>query len=160
MKIDTPFGPAWAALNDAGAITAFGFGEKARNTIGDAAAEHAGTGAELRRQLEEFFDGRRARFELAMEPRGSVFQKQIWEELQRIPAGESISYAELARRVGRPGAARAAGRANATNPIALLIPCHRVIGSGGKLTGYAYGLKLKEELLNWERSQHGFEKSA
>ena len=76
----------------------------------------------------------------------------------KIPIGESISYAELARRVGRPGAARAVGRANATNPIALIVPCHRVIGSSGKLTGYAYGVELKQKLLAWERTFSGLRK--
>jgi methylated-DNA-[protein]-cysteine S-methyltransferase len=170
MTIQTPFGPAWAALNESGAITAFGFGEPGGN-IGEpvgnigGSVENMDTGnsastSELTRQLEEFFAGKRARFDLTLAPKGSDFQKHVWEELQRIPPGESISYAELARRVGRPGAARAVGRANATNPIALLVPCHRVIGSSGKLTGYAYGVELKEKLLNWEKSEHGLQKTA
>jgi methylated-DNA-[protein]-cysteine S-methyltransferase len=143
MRIETPFGPAWAAVNEAGALTAFGFGEPKQET---------GFSAALGDQLTEFFSGKRAQFELPLAPKGSEFQKQVWAELSRIPRGESISYAELARRVGRPGAARAVGRANATNPIALIVPCHRVIGSTGKLTGYAYGMELKEKLLNWERT--------
>jgi methylated-DNA-[protein]-cysteine S-methyltransferase len=145
MRIETPFGPAWAAVNEAGALTAFGFGEPKQET---------GFSRVLEEQLNEFFSGKRAGFELPLSPKGSEFQKQVWAELSRIPIGESISYAELARRVGRPGAARAVGRANATNPIALIVPCHRVIGSTGKLTGYAYGMELKEKLLSWERSTH------
>jgi methylated-DNA-[protein]-cysteine S-methyltransferase len=143
MRIETPFGPAWAAVNGAGALTAFGFGEP---------KQESGFSTALGLQLTEFFSGKRAHFELTLAPKGSTFQKQVWAELSRIPIGESISYAELARRVGRPGAARAVGRANATNPIALIVPCHRVIGSTGKLTGYAYGVELKEKLLNWERN--------
>ncbi|MES1262692.1 MAG: methylated-DNA--[protein]-cysteine S-methyltransferase [Acidobacteriota bacterium] len=156
MKIATPFGPAWAAINKAGAVTAFGFGETTRHADPDS----SGSSPELARQLDEFFAGTRAQFDVPLAAKGSDFQKRVWEELRRIPVGQSISYAELAKRVGRPGAARAVGRANATNPIALLVPCHRVIGSGGKLTGYAYGVELKEKLLNWEKSENRFEQAA
>jgi methylated-DNA-[protein]-cysteine S-methyltransferase len=142
MRLETPFGPVWAAVNESGALTALGFGEP---------KQEGGFSAALAQQLAEYFDGKRGRFELPLAPAGSDFQKQVWAQLQLIPLGESISYAELARRVGRPGAARAVGRANATNPIALIVPCHRVIGSGGKLTGYAYGVDLKDKLLAWER---------
>jgi methylated-DNA-[protein]-cysteine S-methyltransferase len=148
MRFETPFGPAWGFVNAAGALTAFGFGEPNQG----AAKEDREVSASVGQQLAEFFAGERAQFELPLAPRGSKFQKQVWAELMRIPLGESISYAELARRVGRPGAARAVGRANATNPIALVVPCHRVIGSSGKLTGYAYGVALKEKLLEWERN--------
>ena len=143
MKIETPFGPAWASVDEHGALTAFGFGEPKSGT---------GFSAETARQIAEYFDGSRTHFDLQLAPKGSAFQKQVWDELMKIPIGQSISYAELARRVGRPGAARAVGRANATNPIALIVPCHRVIGSSGKLTGYAYGVELKEKLLAWERT--------
>ena len=88
-----------------------------------------------------------------MAPDGTDFQKQVWAELMRIPYGETISYAELAKRMGRDGAARAVGRANATNPIAIVVPCHRVIGSNGKLTGYGGGLPRKEFLLALEHKQ-------
>lgn len=143
MRIETPFGPAWAAVNAAGELTAFGFGEPKQNGGGE--------NAEVARQAREYFAGTRQTFDLPLAPEGSAFQQQVWAELRRIGYGETISYAELAKRVGHPGAARAVGRANATNPIALVIPCHRVIGSNGKLTGYAYGTELKEQLLNWER---------
>lgn len=143
MRIETPFGPAWASVNDAGELTKFGFGEPKQNGGGDY--------PEVTRQTEEYFAGTRQVFNLPLAPQGSTFQRQVWAELRRIAYGETITYAELARRIGHPCAARAVGRANATNPIALVIPCHRVIGSNGKLTGYAYGTKLKEQLLNWER---------
>jgi methylated-DNA-[protein]-cysteine S-methyltransferase len=142
MRFETPFGPAWATVNENGAVTAFGFGAGNGNGALD---------AEVARQIEDFFAGKRRAFDLPLAPDGSDFQKRVWEELIRIPFGETISYGELARRVGRPGAARAVGRANATNPIALIVPCHRVIGSNGKLTGYAGGIDLKEKLLVWER---------
>ena len=86
-----------------------------------------------------------------MAPRGTEFQKRVWSELVRVPYGETVSYAELAKRAGSPGAARAVGRANATNPIAIVVPCHRVIGADGSLTGYAYGVELKRGLLDLER---------
>jgi methylated-DNA-[protein]-cysteine S-methyltransferase len=143
MRIETPFGPAWASVNAAGELTAFGFGEPKQNGGGE--------NPEVARQTKEYFAGTRQHFDLPIAPGGSTFQFQVWEELRRIAYGETITYAELSRRIGHPGAARAVGRANATNPIALVIPCHRVIGSNGKLTGYAYGTKLKEQLLNWER---------
>lgn len=142
MQFDTPFGPAWASIDVNGAVTAFNFG----------AGEGSGYSPVLARQLGEFFAGERREFELPLDPRGSAFQKCVWAELVRIPFGETISYGELARRIGNPAASRAVGRANATNPIALIVPCHRVIGSNGTLTGYAGGLELKEKLLAWERS--------
>ena len=148
MRLETPFGPAWATVNHEGALTAFGFGEPKPDADQNDDFFQAAVGE----QLAEFFAGRRTEFDLPLAPRGSDFQKQVWAELMLIPLGESISYGELARRVGRPGAARAVGRANATNPIALVVPCHRVIGSTGKATGYAYGVELKEKLLEWERS--------
>jgi methylated-DNA-[protein]-cysteine S-methyltransferase len=143
MQIETPFGPAWAAVNAKGELTAFGFGPPKQNGGGE--------NPEVARQAKEYFEGTRQHFDLPLAPEGSPFQQQVWAELRRIGYGETISYTELARRIGHPGAARAVGRANATNPIALVIPCHRVIGSNGKLTGYAYGTELKEQLLNWER---------
>jgi methylated-DNA-[protein]-cysteine S-methyltransferase len=144
MKLETPFGPAWATSEN-GALTAFGFGESEQNEPVSAACE---------RQIQEYFEGSRQAFDLPLAPPGSDFQKRVWAELLRIPFGETITYMELARRVGHPGAARAVGRANATNPIALIVPCHRVIGSNGKLTGYAYGIEIKEKLLAWERGSN------
>ena len=105
---------------------------------------------EVARQLDEFFSGKRQTFDFPLAPKGSSFQKRVWAELLKIPFGETISYGELARRMGNPAASRAVGRANATNPIALIVPCHRVIGSTGKLTGYGGGLDRKEWLLNHE----------
>jgi methylated-DNA-[protein]-cysteine S-methyltransferase len=143
MKLETPFGPAWAAINEHGALEAFGFGEPRQPVSGDSAA--------VAQQVAEYFAGTRSAFELEMQPRGTAFQQRVWAELLRIPYGETLSYAQLAERVGIPGAARAVGRANATNPIALMVPCHRVIGSNGSLTGYAYGTELKRNLLELER---------
>ena len=143
MRIETPVGPAWAAVNDAGELTRFHFGEPIPSQGGDC--------PHVARQVEEYFRGERLEFDLALRPEGTPFQKRVWQDLVRIPIGTTVSYGELARRVGKPGAARAVGRANATNPIWLIVPCHRVIGSNGKLTGYAGGVDLKEKLLRWER---------
>src|SRR5580692_12127688 len=142
MRFETPFGPAWASVNANGAITVFNFGAHGDGT---------GTNPEVARQVEEFFSGRRQVFDIPLAPKGSEFQKRVWAELAKIPFGETISYGELARRIGNPAASRAVGRANATNPIAVIVPCHRVIGTNGKLTGYAGGIELKDKLLAWER---------
>ncbi len=101
-------------------------------------------------QLSAYFEGRRRSFSLPLAPVGTPFQRKIWEELRRIPYGETISYSELARRAGRPRAIRAAGAANGQNPISILIPCHRVLGKNGSLTGYGGGLGKKRSLLDLE----------
>lgn len=101
-------------------------------------------------QIGEYFAGARRDFDIPLAPEGTEFQRRVWEELRRIPCGSTISYAELARRLGDPRAVRAVARANALNPIAILIPCHRVIGSDGTLTGYAGGLERKARLLELE----------
>ncbi|HUP24159.1 MAG TPA: methylated-DNA--[protein]-cysteine S-methyltransferase [Thermoanaerobaculia bacterium] len=114
------------------------------------AALDGGALDEAARQLGEFFAGRRRAFELDLDPRGSEFQRRVWFELAEIGYGETISYAELARRVGRPGAARAVGAANGRNPLPIVLPCHRVIGSDGSLVGYGGGLPAKRVLLELE----------
>jgi methylated-DNA-[protein]-cysteine S-methyltransferase len=104
----------------------------------------------LRDQLSEYFDGRRLTFDLPLETAGSPFQQRVWGALQGIPYGETISYGELARRIGVPSAARAVGVANHHNPVSIVIPCHRVIGADGSLTGYGGGLERKRLLLDLE----------
>ncbi len=106
--------------------------------------------SEVQRQVNEYFAGRRVDFDLPLAPHGTAFQMRVWQELQRIPYGETISYGELATRVGNPKASRAVGAANGQNPISLIIPCHRVIGSDKSLTGYGGGLSVKEALLKHE----------
>lgn len=105
---------------------------------------------ETEKQLAEYFNGKRTRFDLALNPAGTTFQKEVWRELQQIPYGTTISYGELAKRVGRPKASRAVGAANGANPIPIVIPCHRVIGCDGSMTGYAGGLRIKTSLLRLE----------
>lgn len=101
-------------------------------------------------QLEEYFAGKRRSFDLKLQPEGTPFQRLVWQALETIPYGECRSYGEIAALIGRPGAARAVGMANHHNPIAIVIPCHRVIGANGKLTGYGGGLPLKQRLLALE----------
>ena len=105
------------------------------------------------RQLQAYFAGELETFDLQLAPRGTTFQLAVWHRLCEIPYGETISYGELARRLGNPNASRAVGLANGSNPIPIVIPCHRVIGSNGKLTGYGGGLPIKEKLLALERRQ-------
>jgi methylated-DNA-[protein]-cysteine S-methyltransferase len=106
--------------------------------------------ADIRRQLEEYFAGERTTFEIDMHMEGTAFQRTVWYELTQIPYGETISYGELAKRIGRPDRARAVGTANGQNPIAVIVPCHRVIGANGKLVGYGGGLDNKRRLLELE----------
>jgi methylated-DNA-[protein]-cysteine S-methyltransferase len=105
------------------------------------------------RQLHAYFAGELETFDLQLAPEGTQFQLEVWRRLCDIPYGETISYGELAGRIGNPKASRAVGLANGSNPIPIVIPCHRVIGSNGKLTGYGGGLPIKEKLLALERRQ-------
>jgi methylated-DNA-[protein]-cysteine S-methyltransferase len=103
-------------------------------------------------QLEEYFSGIRKEFGLKLNPQGSEFQQKVWNHLLGVPFGKTASYLDISKRLGDENATRAVGNANGKNPIAIIIPCHRVIGSNGKLTGYAGGLGRKEWLLNHEKS--------
>lgn len=102
-------------------------------------------------QLDAYFDGRLRQFDLDLEIQGTDFQKRVWQELVKIPYGHTISYGELARRIGNPKASRAVGMANGKNPISIIIPCHRVIGKDGSLTGFGGGMEVKQQLLSLEQ---------
>jgi len=106
--------------------------------------------ASLRQQLAEYAEGNRQRFDLPLAPRGTEFQSQVWQALQQIAFGDHASYGALAQQLGRPSAARAVGAAVGRNPLSILIPCHRVLGSNGQLTGFASGLTMKKRLLTIE----------
>lgn len=108
---------------------------------------------EVIRQLRAYFARELETFDLTLAPEGTHFQRDVWNHLRGIPYGETISYGELAKRVGNPKASRAVGAANGQNPIPIIIPCHRVIGSDGKLTGFGGGLPIKEKLLALEQRQ-------
>jgi methylated-DNA-[protein]-cysteine S-methyltransferase len=110
---------------------------------------------DARRQLGEYLAGERRAFDLPLAPRGTEFERQVWQALAAIPYGETRSYLEIAAAIGRPAACRAVGRANGSNPIAVVIPCHRVIGADGSLTGYGGGLPLKRFLLDLEGAHRG-----
>ena len=106
--------------------------------------------ADARRQLGEYFRGERTTFDLALAPSGTEFQRTVWRALEDIPYAATTSYGAIANRIGRPSASRAVGAANGRNPISIIVPCHRVVGSGGDLTGYGGGLDRKRWLLNHE----------
>jgi methylated-DNA-[protein]-cysteine S-methyltransferase len=105
---------------------------------------------EAERQLAEYFAGKRTEFELPLEPRGTRFQKRIWQALREIPFGQTRSYLDLAKAAGSPTAARAVGAANGKNPLSIVVPCHRVIGTNGRLNGFAGGVEIKAKLLALE----------
>jgi methylated-DNA-[protein]-cysteine S-methyltransferase len=126
-------------------LTRLGFGEPVSRQ-GDAESV-----ASAAIQLEQYFAGDRTEFDLDLELDGTPFERRVWDEVRAIPYGETATYAEIAERIGSPKACRAVGRANGRNPIAVIVPCHRVIGSDGTLTGYAGGIELKRTLLDLER---------
>jgi methylated-DNA-[protein]-cysteine S-methyltransferase len=142
--LETPIGPLLLRGRDALERIAFAGAPEPVDRRDDQAF------AAARAQLAEYFAGARTVFELELAPLGTPFQLRVWEELRRIPYGETIAYAELARRAGRPEAPRAAGHANGRNPLPIVVPCHRVIGSNGSLTGYGGGLHAKRFLLELE----------
>jgi methylated-DNA-[protein]-cysteine S-methyltransferase len=131
-----------------GALTAIDFGAPAGFADGAPAADPVL--AEAARQLDAYFAGDLREFSLPLRPSGTPFQLSVWEALREIPYGETATYGDLARSVGRPTAARAVGRANGQNPLPIVVPCHRVIGTDGTLTGYAGGLSFKQALLALE----------
>ena len=115
---------------------------------------------ETERQLGEYFAGRRKAFDLKLDFAGTDFQRRVWAALLTIPCGETRSYAQIAQQIGSPAAVRAVGAANGRNPISIIAPCHRVIGSSGQLTGFAGGLEVKAQLLALEGAQHPLQKGS
>lgn len=150
--LDTPIGTLLIA-GDRDAVRRIEFPKSGKPTRPEPEWTESALGpiAEAVRQLREYFSGRRISFNLPLAPEGTEFQLRVWGRLQDIPYGETISYGELAKRVGNPKASRAVGAANGLNPLPIVIPCHRVIGSNGRLTGFGGGLPTKETLLTLER---------
>jgi len=152
-SIDTPCGPAAAAVDADGALLEFHF-FSSRSAPKIACPEGAGHAperlADVARQVAEYFARTREVFDLVLKPQGTPFQQRVWKALCDIPFGRTISYQQLAMAIGDINAMRAVGAANGRNPIALIIPCHRVIGKDGSLTGYGGGLPLKRALLDFE----------
>jgi len=161
MTLDSPIGPLGIVTDEHGRLRELRFGSDPSGPPGSQPGEGNDEGAGLRArrsrehdavvaQLSEYFAGTRKTFDLELAPRGTPFQLDVWKALCEVPYGETITYAELARRVGRPAAVRAVGAANGANPIPIIVPCHRVIGSNGTLTGYGGGIERKQFLLALE----------
>jgi methylated-DNA-[protein]-cysteine S-methyltransferase len=152
-NFESPLGPLLLAANDRGlCLIHFAAGKRPMSAQPDWKKDE-GIFAEAIFQLREYFRGNLRQFDLPLALEGTPFQISVWERLREIPFGETISYGELARRIGQPNAARAVGLANGSNPIPIIVPCHRVIGSNGKLVGYGGGLEIKEKLLALESQQ-------
>lgn len=155
---DSPFGPLTLVATPVG-LCRVGLPGERRASLEAWVARWVGSGpleenpaalSEAMAQLREYFSRIRREFDLPLDLRGTPFQCRVWEELRRIPYGQSVSYGELARRVGRPGAARAVGQAVGANPIPIIVPCHRVVGADSSLVGYGGGLEIKAALLRLE----------
>jgi methylated-DNA-[protein]-cysteine S-methyltransferase len=146
--MDTPIGPLTLASTDKG-LSSVSFGRMVpTDGIVDESAHRA-----VIEQLSEYFEGKRKSFDVPLDLEGTSFQMSVWRALQAIPFGQTRSYGDIAESIGKPGAARAVGMANHENPIAVVIPCHRVVGSNGSLTGYAGGLDIKRHLLSIEQGR-------
>jgi len=157
-RIDTSLGPIQAAFDADGAVIYLGFAEHEFREallaklarLAPVARPEASVVARLRAQLEAYTAGGRTTFDVPFRLHGTPFEHRVWAGLQRIPFGETRSYGQLAAELGDPNLSRAVGRANGANPVSILVPCHRVIGANGTLTGYAGGLAMKERLLALE----------
>jgi methylated-DNA-[protein]-cysteine S-methyltransferase len=149
--VDSPVGPLLLAADDEGLRLVEFESPKHPAKVGDDWQQGDNPVlAETRRQLGEYFAGKRRGFDLPLSPQGTEFQRSVWWKLADIPYGETISYAQLASRVGKPSATRAVGAANGRNPLPIVLPCHRVIGADGSLTGFGGGLPTKQFLLALE----------
>ena len=142
INIDTPVGKMYLS-SDGDSITELKFGTCEKDNPDEVLLI-------AKAELEEYFEGTRKSFTVSLKPKGTVFQQSVWKALCEIPYGETATYGEIAKKIGNEKACRAVGMANNRNPIAIIIPCHRVIGAGGSLTGYAGGLDKKELLLSLE----------
>jgi methylated-DNA-[protein]-cysteine S-methyltransferase len=152
-EIESPIGPLLLAADESGLREIRFVHGRHPATPDPAWTKDQAPLKETVRQLKTYFAGELEDFDLPLAPQGTPFQLSVWKRLCEIPYGETISYGQLAGRIGNPNASRAVGLANGSNPIPIIIPCHRVIGSNGKLTGYGGGLPIKEKLLALERRQ-------
>ncbi|MDX3853039.1 methylated-DNA--[protein]-cysteine S-methyltransferase [Streptomyces sp. AK02-01A] len=153
--IDSPYGPLTLVATDGVLSGLYMVDQRHRpetETFGERDDRPFG---EVRAQLDAYFDGELSEFDLPVRLDGTAFQRAVWEQLREIPYGETRSYGELAVALGKPGASRAVGLANGRNPISIIVPCHRVIGSTGGLTGYGGGLDRKQRLLVFEGATAG-----
>lgn len=154
---DSPFGPLALLVDAEGSLHRIAFLDDLDDDLPKSLERYGSIQRDdtasqgVRRQLDAYFDGKRWTFDLPLADLGTEFQQQVWNTLQTIPAGQTWSYRQLAEHIGRPKAVRAVGRANALNPIPIVIPCHRLVGSDGSLTGFAGGLEMKRRLIEHER---------
>ncbi|MCP5041608.1 MAG: methylated-DNA--[protein]-cysteine S-methyltransferase [bacterium] len=154
--IETPVDEIWIAWSEQGLVS-LGFAAQPKGAQIDRTWAHdPKLECQAIDQVLDYFAGKRRVFDVALAPEGTLFQKRVWKELAKIPFGETTTYGEIARRIGQPAASRAVGAANGQNPIAIVLPCHRVVGKNGKLTGFAGGLDKKEKLLRFEQDQLEF----
>ena len=151
--IDSAVGKLKLIASDEGLVAVLWENDSPRRVRLSESLEHEShpTLVETERQLGEYFAGKRNNFSLRLDMRGTPFQKDVWEALRAIPYGETRSYGQLAKQLGNPRATRAVGAANGRNPLSIIVPCHRVIGSNGQLTGFAGGLNTKAHLLKLEQ---------
>jgi methylated-DNA-[protein]-cysteine S-methyltransferase len=153
---EAPFTRLQIAGTDEGLkLVLFESSKQCRQSIPDDWVESTAKLAEPLRQIEAYFAGELTNFDLKLAPDGTDFQKRVWAVLSTIPYGETLTYGEVAKRIGQPTASRAVGAANGRNPISIIVPCHRVIGSSGKLVGFGGGVPTKSALLNLERQHSG-----
>ena len=150
--IDSPVGKLKLVASEKGLVAILWENDNPRRVIlGDLRkVDHQPILVEAELQLKEYFEGKRQGFSIPLDMRGTAFQQSVWEALLEIPFGETRSYGQLAKQLGKPTAMRAVGAANGRNPLSIVVPCHRVIGSSGQLTGFAGGLEAKEHLLKIE----------
>ena len=148
MTVQTPLGTMYLESDGTALVRACFVEQTNREASGTDEIEQLAA-----RQLGEYFDGQRTEFTVPLKPSGTPFQRMVWKQLEHIPYGQTISYGEVAAAIGKPQAARAVGMACGRNPIWIFLPCHRVVGRNGELTGYAGGLMRKRWLLDWERQK-------
>jgi methylated-DNA-[protein]-cysteine S-methyltransferase len=155
--IPSPIGTLTLVASDTGLVAILWQNDRPRRVVLPATTEDPTHPIllETERQLSEYFSGQRDTFTVSLDMRGTPFQKEVWNLLQSIPYGSTMTYGEIARHLNRPTATRAVGAANGRNPVSIIVPCHRVIGSTGKLTGFAGGLEAKAHLLNLEGANKG-----
>jgi methylated-DNA-[protein]-cysteine S-methyltransferase len=156
--VESPVGPLRLAADDDALLELqFMAGPKAAATPAGWVRARGPVLREARRQLEAYFAGKLEAFDLPLKPPGTAFQQSVWQALRTIPYGVTCSYGAIARQIGQPAASRAVGLANGRNPIAIIVPCHRVIGANGSLTGFGGGLPIKQALLELEGAQRGLD---
>ncbi|MFF5262584.1 methylated-DNA--[protein]-cysteine S-methyltransferase [Actinomadura viridis] len=156
--LDTPIGPLTAVADDGALSGLYMNGQRHRpeqETFGPPGDDGAAPFGAVAEQLAAYFAGELTDFDLPLAMRGTPFQQRVWAALREIPYGETVSYGRLAEEIGSPGASRAVGLANGRNPISVIVPCHRVVGASGSLTGYGGGLERKRHLLDFERRVRG-----